>query len=249
MKLRFLGTNGWYPTKTGNTICVAVETPKFVVIFDAGDGIHKLNQEEERPVYLFLSHFHLDHTSGLHILNKFKFKKTLTIFGQPGTKKFLKKFINPPYTVPLNELKFRVRFQDLEKGRYFPPETPFPFECRFLLHSIPCFGYRIELDGKGITYCTDTGVCDNLIKLSRNADVLIAECSIPWASLVDKKWPHLYPEEAASLAKKAGVKRLFLVHFDASFYPSLKDRKETEKRARKIFPQTLAAFDDMEVEI
>ncbi len=76
MKITFLGTNGWYDTKTGNTNCVLVETNQYYLIFDAGGGIYKLDQyvKEDKPLYLFLGHLHLDHTSGFHILNKFKFK-------------------------------------------------------------------------------------------------------------------------------------------------------------------------------
>jgi len=37
--------------------------------------------KKDLPVYLFLSHFHIDHIEGLHTLAKFKFK-SLEIIGQ-----------------------------------------------------------------------------------------------------------------------------------------------------------------------
>ena len=75
MKIYFLGTMGWFDTKLGNTLCVLVDTGKEYIIFDAGTGFSKIDNyiKDKRPIYLFLSHFHLDHIIGLHALNKFSF--------------------------------------------------------------------------------------------------------------------------------------------------------------------------------
>ena len=43
MKIIFLGTNGWYDTNTGNTICVLVKDPRYHIIFDAGNGLYKID--------------------------------------------------------------------------------------------------------------------------------------------------------------------------------------------------------------
>ena len=47
------------------------------IIFDAGNGIAKADRyiSQEKPVLLFLSHFHIDHIAGLHTLVKFRLKK------------------------------------------------------------------------------------------------------------------------------------------------------------------------------
>jgi len=75
MEIIFLGTNGWYDTKTGNTTCTLIETEDYFIILDAGNGLYKIDQyitsTSKRPIYLFLSHFHLDHIVGLHIMSKF----------------------------------------------------------------------------------------------------------------------------------------------------------------------------------
>jgi len=36
MKITFLGTNGWYDTDCGNTICTLLETTKAYILLDAG---------------------------------------------------------------------------------------------------------------------------------------------------------------------------------------------------------------------
>ena len=109
-------------------------------------------------------------------------------------------------------------------------------------------GYRFELEEKIITYCPDTEVCENAIKLAKNADLLITECSLKVGQHYEG-WPHLNPEEAAKIAKKAKVKKLVLTHFGANNYWTLEERGEAQKIARTIFKNTISAIDDMEIEI
>ncbi|MCJ7596421.1 MAG: hypothetical protein MUO52_16765, partial [Desulfobacterales bacterium] len=70
LRVHFLGTNGWYDTVTGNTVCIALDHRDFVLVLDAGNGIQRLDSISvgDRPVFIFLSHLHLDHVCGLHIL-------------------------------------------------------------------------------------------------------------------------------------------------------------------------------------
>jgi len=222
MKVIFLGTNGWYDTDTGNTICTLINCEKYHIILDAGNGIYKLDRyiHDDLPAYLFLSHFHLDHIEGLHILNKFHFSQGLKIFGQKGTGKILDTVMRQPFTVPIEMLPFPVEVQELSEGPY---KLPFALECRFLVHAAPTMGYRFDLDGKIVTYCPDTGVCDNAVLLAKDADLLIAECSHRPGER-SPAWPHLNPKDACEIARRAGAKRLALTHFDAGRYTSIQQR-------------------------
>ena len=246
MKVRFLGTNGWYSTGSGNTSCVLIETKKHYVVLDAGDGIHKLDRyiQTEKPIHLFLSHMHFDHTIGFHAFNKFKFKQTIDIYGYSGTKDGLQ-IIRHPYTIPFNDLPFRVNIHDLAEGSH---STPFPLTCKLLVHSDPSLGYRLELDNHVVAYCTDTGMCNNLIELAQNATLLIAECSLLLGQK-DLGWPHLDPEDAAKTAKQANAKQLLLTHFTASNYKTKKDRFKAEVAAKKIFKNTICAHDGFVLEL
>ncbi len=249
MNVVFLGTNGWYDTETGNTICTLIETKDYFIILDAGNGIYKIDRyiknTSNKSIKLFISHFHIDHISGMHILNKFRFNQGMKIYGQLGTKDNLDKIVNTPYTIPFARLPFKVEIIELSERTH---NLPFSVECRSLHHSSPCMGYRFELEGKIIAYCPDTGVCENAIKLARNADLLIAECSFK-SGQSNPQWPHLNPEEAAQIAKEANAKKLALLHFDANIYRTLEMRKEAEEKAREIFTNTLAAVDDKQIEI
>lgn len=247
MKVIFLGTNGWYNTETGNTPCVLVDTEKYYIVFDAGDGIHKLDGyiNSDKPIYLFLSHFHMEHISGLHILNKFRFKQGISLYGQGGTKNILKRILAHPFTCPVSALPTKLRIRELSEGAH---RIPFRVTCRKLVHADPCFGYRIELDGKVITYCTDTGICNNSLLLAKNADVLIHDCAENSRQRT-LKWQHSIPSEAAKLAKSANVKQLVLFHFSAAVYKSIEERKEAERDARLIFKNTVAAVDGMQLNV
>ena len=243
----FLGTNGWYDTDTGNTVCILVKFERYNVMFDAGNGFYKTGGyiDKDNEVDLFLSHFHLDHLCGLHTLNKIKGVKKMKIFGPTGTRGVLKTIVNAPFTIPFDQLPFRVDIHELPEENN---ALPFSACYRTLLHSSLTYGYRIELDGRIITYCPDTGYCENAVELSRNADLLIAECAYK-EGMENPEWPHLNPGVAAGIAKEAGAKRLALVHFDASIYKTLGDRKEAERQAQRIFRNTFAAEDDMKMEV
>ncbi len=246
MKVVFLGTNGWYSTCVGNTICTLVDSENCYIVLDAGDGLHKLDRyvKSEKPIYLFLSHLHFDHIIGLHTLGKFRFKQKICIYGYGGTIDGLK-IVRHPYTAPFVDLPLQVEVKDLTGGRH---NFPFPFVTAPLVHADHCLGYRFEIDNRIVTYCTDTGVCDSVYRLAKNADLLITECSFkPGQS--DWSWPHLKPEDAATIAAETNTKQLILTHFDAHAYGTIKDREEALAKAKTIFKNTIAAYDNLELEL
>ncbi len=222
MKISFLGTNGWYDTETGNTTCVLVESPNCYIVLDAGNGIHKLDRflMEDKPVFVFLSHFHLDHVIGLHLLTKFNFSHPLTLIGPHGLKRVVKELISEPYTVPYDLLPYPIEIVELGEGKY---TVPLNVECRLLKHSTRCMGYRFELNGRRIAFCTDTGLCGNLYKLGKNVDLLITECSNLHGHTCES-WPHLNPDDMEVIMAETRARRIALIHFDANNYRTLEDR-------------------------
>lgn len=246
MKLTFLGTNGWFDSSAGNTPSALLETKDYYIIFDAGFGIAKADQymEEDKPVFLFLSHFHIDHICGLHTLPKFNFKKGLTVFGREDLKELFSTFVNSPHAAPLSFLNYKVNLVPLAEGEY---SLPFKFICKQLKHTDTSLGYRLYVDGKVIVYCSDTAVCDNDRLLSQDADLLIHECAFVPGEVSD--WGHSHPEEVAKMARQVNVKQLALTHFGAARYSSLDIRKKSETIAQAIFPNTVAATDGLVLEI
>ena len=244
MTITFLGTNGWFDTDTGKTPCILIETKTAYIVLDAGDGIYKLEQyvkDEKKPIYLFISHLHLDHIFGLHILNKFNFPQGMHIIVPEGTLKYLNIFFNPPFTNTPEEMWTHVDFMEVSEGEY---TEPFHFFCFKMMHASLDFGYRFMIEDKIVSYSGDTGICDNSLPLAQDADVLIHECSYE-SGHPKNVWGHVNPEEVATLAKQAHVKQLLLTHFTA-----FRDtRHDNEIAAKKIFSHVMSMKDDQHIEV
>ncbi len=246
MRLTFLGTNGWFDSPTGNTPSAVLETANYNIIFDAGFGLARAGSalNPDKPTFLFLSHFHIDHICGLHALPNLHFSQPLTIFGRKDLKKLFKRVINFPYAAPLSFLDYKVNLVPLKEGSY---TKPFSFSCKQLKHTNTALGYRLEVDGKVIVYCSDTSICENDKLLAQDADLLIHECAfVPGET---STWGHSNPEEVAAMAKEANVKKLLLTHFGAARYHNLEIRQHSEDVAKAIFPNTIAATDGLVLEI
>ena len=252
MKITFLGTNGWYTNETGNTACILVESKTHYIVFDAGNGIYKLDKyiKSNKPIFLFISHFHLDHVNGLHTLVKFDFPQGIDIFIAAGRKKDLLTLVSPPYTIGtnfskanINNLRTKIRIHELKEGKH---NIGIPLELIKLYHAYTNHGFKIVLDEKTVAYTGDTGNGKNLIKLVTNADVLISECSY-FKMPKNAKWGHLDSTTIAKLAKQYKVKKLLLTHFDPFIYTDFNKRKKAQEKARKIFPNTIYAIDSLQL--
>ncbi len=97
-----------------------------------------------------------------------------------------------------------------------------------------------------IVYTGDTRPCDSIVKLARDADVLIHDCTFA-DELADKaaENAHSTPSEAAEVAKRANVKQLVLLHVS----PRYKEDSILLKQAKQIFPNTILASDLMELDV
>jgi len=250
IRVFFLGTNGWFATKTGNTVCAAMEFRDRLIVLDAGDGFQHipslLNRLHLKRADVFLSHLHIDHSAGLHILPLLSRGIRIRIFAHKSYLSALRRLLSHPYTASAEEQWAKVTLHPLCTG-----ENRLPYSVRVLPldHADPCFGFRFSLDGKEVAYCTDTGPCKIISLLARGSDALITECALLPGSKPMTEWPHLSPEMAAKEAVSAGAHLLLLTHFDAHKYPSLSLRMRAQEAAQKIFPRTIAAKDGMEMEI
>lgn len=247
MQIIFLGTNGWYDSTVGSTPSILIDSKEAYVILDAGFGIAKAGEyiKEDKPVYVFLTHFHLDHICGLSALSRLPLKQPLTILSHKGLNKMLKTIFVHPYASPIRDLKFKIKTKEFKEGVH---NEPIKFECRKLEHIDLTFGYRLYLEDKIITYCSDTKPCANDLKLAAQADVLIHECGYSVQPPGDF-WGHTDPEGAGTVAKDAGVKKLYLTHFGPNAFGTKAKRLAAQSRARKIFKKSFSAFDDMVIEI
>ncbi|MEM5790644.1 MAG: ribonuclease Z [Candidatus Aenigmatarchaeota archaeon] len=94
--------------------------------------------------------------------------------------------------------------------------------------------------GLKIVYSGDTKPCDNMIKISMDADLLIHDATF----LEEQEGKaHADVKQAAKIAKKANVKQLILTHISRRYT----DAKKLEEEAKKIFENTKVAHDFMKV--
>ena len=111
-------------------------------------------------------------------------------------------------------------------------------------------GKRIRIEDVGyikkglkVVYSGDTRPCENIVKISKDADLLIHDGTFLEEDLGEKA--HADVKEAAKLAKKAKVKLLVLTHISRRYT----DTKELEEEAKKVFPNSKVAYDFMKIRL
>lgn len=94
--------------------------------------------------------------------------------------------------------------------------------------------------GRKLAYSGDTRPTNLFAEEAEGCDVMIHEATV-MADLADRglEFGHSSAAAAAEIAKKAGAKKLILTHFSNRY----EDLDEIESEARKIFPDTTAAYD------
>ncbi len=98
-------------------------------------------------------------------------------------------------------------------------------------------------NGLKVVYSGDTMPCDNILRISEGADLLIHDGTFLEEDVGSKA--HADAKEAAKLAKKAGVKKLILTHISRRYT----DVKELEDQAREVFPDAVVAKDMMKISL
>ncbi|MGQ4891928.1 MAG: ribonuclease Z [Candidatus Njordarchaeia archaeon] len=97
--IHFYGTGGSTPFSDRNFPCIALKYEKNLILFDFGEYCQfSLLRSKIHPfrhdVFILITHFHADHTSGLpgliHTLNMSNIKSRVTIVGPSGLEDFFK---------------------------------------------------------------------------------------------------------------------------------------------------------------
>jgi ribonuclease BN (tRNA processing enzyme) len=125
-------------------------------------------------------------------------------------------------------------------------------------HPNGVYAYRIEHEGKALVYITDSEhysiVDPKLKKLARGADLLIfdamytpEEYSGEGGGGSKTGWGHATFVAGCELAAAAGVKQLILHHHDPAQTDAMV--REKERRAKELFPNSLAAREGMVLEL
>ena len=244
MEITILGSGTGAPSLKRNPAGLLIKTGKDNLLFDTGPGtvrkLLELGLTYHDIDYIFYTHFHTDHTLDLAaILFAAKYHlslrtRQLYIIGPQGLEKFYSSLLNlygdvirpEYYKVSLKEIKE----QALTIG-------PYKINSMRMKHCPESTGYRVESAGKTVVYSGDTDVCENIVKLGRDADVLILECSFPDEMKVKG---HLSAQEAGNIAKECNCGKLVLTHL----YPVCQD-EDIIKQARKAFKGEISVAYDL----
>jgi ribonuclease BN (tRNA processing enzyme) len=217
VELTVLGAHGTWPGAGGATSGLLVREDSFSLWIDAGSGTLGNLQ---RHVGLFdvgavmISHSHPDHVSDLY---SYLMARLFSPEHPPKIPLYLAPNVaerfNPLLTDDSAEMRLAEAFdivvvepgQDLETG-------PFRISTAPMRHTVPTFGVRVEAAGRSMAYSADTGPTQELIKLSRDAELLVAEASYQGAEGKDLPPIHLSAREAGEAAEEAGAGKLVLTH-------------------------------------
>jgi ribonuclease Z len=101
--------------------------------------------------------------------------------------------------------------------------------------------------GIGLAYMTDTRPTPALVELAFGADLLVCEGTYGDDAEQAKAaaYKHMTFREAATLARDAGVRQLWLTHFS----PSVLDPDEFAANAREVFADTIVGHDGLSIQL
>lgn len=211
-----LGAGTPYPSPEAACAGFLVRAGETKLWMDAGFGTFANLQRHVAPAELdaiWISHLHYDHSHDLIAAfyglayGNLGLEAPIPVYGPPG---FVAKFFGEhaglfsevSEVFELHEFgdDWTVRLGDLQLsvGR--------------VEHQQPAFGLRAEYDGKVLVYSGDSAPCDGLVELARDADLFICESTFDSADLRPARGMHSTPEEAANMAKAAGVKKMMVTH-------------------------------------
>jgi len=249
ISVTILGSGTCIPSLRRSSCSILTKIRDNFLVFDSGAGtIHKLLEngiEIFEVSFVFYSHFHPDHTGELVpflFANKYpdgsRRKIPLTLMAGRGFAKFYDNLKNV-YGHWIELAPGLLDIVEFDNTGYDIREfDDFKVESLPVDHNPESIAFRITSSGgTSMVYSGDTDFSENLVTLSKDADLLICESALPDELKVKG---HLTPSLAGEIADRANVRKLVLTHF----YPEC-DQVDIEKQCRKTYSGPLLLAEDL----
>ncbi|SFE93434.1 Ribonuclease BN, tRNA processing enzyme [Paenibacillus algorifonticola] len=211
MDVKILGYWGGYPPAGGATAGYLVSTDEGQILLDCGSGVMSrlaAHTTVEHLSGVILSHLHFDHMADIGILQyaaagarrNGRMDDKLAIYAPAEPANMLENLYSE-HTI-VKRIDSLASIQLAGANIEFVP----------VKHTIPCYAVKITYQGKVLVYSGDTSYCESLISIAKDADILLCEATICEGSRHTTGHGHMNAAEAGSIAEKANVKQLVLVH-------------------------------------
>jgi ribonuclease BN (tRNA processing enzyme) len=105
----------------------------------------------------------------------------------------------------------------------------------------PAMGFRLTTPHGIVAYTGDSGICEGVQTIAKDADLLIADCSTRVGQEYTGGYGHMGPRQCGDIALKCGVKELWLTHYYDLDSPEV---MLAEVRAAGYFGRTKLATDN-----
>ena len=245
LEIIFYGTSGWFDSTLGATNCVGVfVNNRDIVLFDLGTGVRKIDKERirDKHVTVMLSHLHLDHCYGLHILPMFR-PASLTIVIHENLKSYLETLFSYPFVKPREKLRFPVDIR-VAKDTTLNFDN-FTIKTQELKHNTPVIGTQLQLAKQSICYCVDTILCDSLLSITKDCNILIVEACPVGGDKTNGF--HLDIEQLEKVLTSTHADQVIITHFGARQYPDFKTKELLFELIKDFHHNIVMAYDDLTI--